>query len=140
MPGYWLVKTEPDVFGWAQQTERGVEPWTGVRNHTARGNLAAMRMGDLAFFYHSNVGREIVGIVEVVREAYPDPTAESGPWVCVDVRAGKPLMRAVTLAEIKAEPGLAGMALVKYARLSVGPVREEEWRTILAMSRRKVPE
>ncbi|MBV8525097.1 MAG: EVE domain-containing protein, partial [Acetobacteraceae bacterium] len=84
---YWLVKTEPDAFSWDQQVAHGVEPWTGVRNHVARKHLQAMRVGDRAFFYHSNVGKEIVGIVEVVREAYPDPTAQSGHWVCVDVRA-----------------------------------------------------
>ncbi len=134
---YWLVKSEPDAFGWPQQVEHGVEPWTGVRNHTARANLAAMKLGDQAFFYHSNIGKEIVGIVEVVREAYPDPTAESGPWVCVDMKAGKPLKRPVTLAEAKADPALAGMALVKYSRLSVGPVTPAEWKHVLALSRRK---
>ena len=134
---YWLVKSEPDVFGWPQQVEHGVEPWTGVRNHTAKANLAAMKVGDQAFFYHSNIGKEIVGIVEVVREAYPDPTAESGPWVCVDMRAGKPLKRPVTLAEIKADPALAGMSLVKYSRLSVGPVTAAEWKYVLAMARRR---
>lgn len=133
---YWLVKTEPDAFGWPQQVDHGTEPWTGVRNHAAKANLAAMRHGDLAFFYHSNVGREIVGIVKIVREAYPDPTAESGPWVCVDVQAQKPLKRPVTLAEIKADPALASMALVKYARLSVGPVTQAEWTHILEISKR----
>jgi len=133
---YWLVKTEPDAFGWPQQVEHGTEPWTGVRNHAAKANLAAMRHGDLAFFYHSNIGKEIVGIVEVVREAYPDPTAESGPWVCVDMQAQKPLKRPVTLAEIKADPALTGMALVKYVRLSVGPVTQAEWTHILGMSER----
>jgi len=133
---YWLVKTEPDAFGWPQQVEQGTEPWTGVRNHAAKANLAAMHHGDLAFFYHSNIGKEIVGIVEVVREAYPDPTAESGPWVCVDMQAQKPLKRPVTLAEIKADPALTGMALVKYVRLSVGPVTQAEWTHILGMSER----
>ena len=133
---YWLVKTEPDAFGWPQQVEQGTEPWTGVRNHAAKANLAAMHHGDLAFFYHSNIGKEIVGIVEVVREAYPDPTAESGPWVCVDMQVQKPLKRPVTLAEIKADPALTGMALVKYVRLSVGPVTQAEWTHILGMSER----
>lgn len=134
---YWLVKSEPDVFGWPQQVENGVEPWTGVRNHTAKANLAAMKIGDQAFFYHSNIGKEIVGIVEVVREAYPDPTAESGPWVCVDLRTCKPLKRPVTLTEVKADPALAAMALVKYSRLSVGPVTADEWKHVLSLSRRK---
>ena len=132
---YWLVKTEPDVFGWDQQVAHGVEPWTGVRNHTAKANLAAMKKGDRAFFYHSNIGKEIVGIVEVVREAYPDPTAEKGPWVCVDLRAVQKLKRPVTLAEAKADPALADMALVKYSRLSVGPVTAAEWKHILKLSR-----
>ena len=131
---YWLVKTEPDVFGWTEQVAHKVEPWTGVRNHTAKQNLMAMKKGDRAFFYHSNIGKEIVGIVQVVREAYPDPTAESGPWVCVDMKAGKKLKRAVTLAEMKADPALAGMALVKYSRLSVGPVTAEEWAHILTLA------
>ena len=131
---YWLVKSEPDVFGWDDQVRNGVEPWTGVRSHQAKNNLAAMRKGDRAFFYHSNVGKEIVGIVEVVRTAYPDPTAESGNWQCVDMRAVKPLKRAVTLAEIKADPALAGMALVRYSRLSVGPVTAEEWKRVNALA------
>ena len=83
----WLVKSEPDAFSWQQQVERGTEPWTGVRNHAAKLNLRAMRSGDLAFFYHSGTGREIVGVVEVAREAYPDPTAVDRDWTCVDVRA-----------------------------------------------------
>lgn len=100
---FWLVKSEPDAFGWQQQVASGVEPWTGVRNHMARNNLKAMRVGDLAFFYHSGVGREIVGVVEVARPAYPDPTAESGDWVCVDMRAVGPMPAAVTLAAMKAD-------------------------------------
>ena len=135
---YWLVKSEPDVFGWPLQVKHGVEPWTGVRNHTAKANLAAMKVGDQAFFYHSNIGKEIVGIVEVVREAYPDPTAESGPWVCVDVRAVKSLERPVTLTEVKSDPALTDMALVKYSRLSVGPVTPAEWKHVMALSRRKM--
>src|SRR5579875_2869490 len=88
---YWLVKSEPEAFSWADQVRNGTEPWTGVRNHAARNNLAAMKRGDRAFFYHSNTGKEIVGVVEVVREAYPDPTAADGPWVCVDMRAVGPM-------------------------------------------------
>ena len=103
----WLVKSEPDAFSWAEQMERGVEPWTGIRNHQAKNNLLAMRTGDRAFFYHSNIGKEIVGVVEVAREAYLDPTAEGGDWVCVDMRALGPFPRAVTLAELKAIPQFA---------------------------------
>ncbi|HYZ61535.1 MAG TPA: EVE domain-containing protein [Acetobacteraceae bacterium] len=130
---YWLVKTEPDSFGWDQQVANGVEPWTGVRNHQAKRHLASMRLGDRAFFYHSNVGKEIVGIVEVAREAYPDPTAESGGWVCVDMKAVGPMPRHVTLTEIKADPALKDMALVRYSRLSVSPVTEGEWTHILQL-------
>ncbi|UNC14464.1 EVE domain-containing protein [Acidiphilium multivorum] len=130
---YWLVKSEPDAFSWDQQVANGVEPWTGVRNHAARNNLKAMRVGDRAFFYHSNIGREIVGVVEVVREAYPDPTAESGDWVAVDMKAIAPMPHPVGLAAIKAEPALADLALVRLSRLSVGPVSPEHWAHLCAM-------
>jgi predicted RNA-binding protein with PUA-like domain len=130
---YWLVKSEPDAFSWEQQVANGVEPWTGVRNHMAKNNLKAMKKGDQAFFYHSNVGKEIVGVVEVVREAYPDPTAESGDWVCVDMRAVGPMPRPVTLAAVKADPALADLALVRQSRLSVMPVSLEHWRHLCRM-------
>lgn len=130
----WLVKSEPDAFSWDQQVERKVEPWTGVRNHMAKANLQAMKKGDRAFFYHSNIGKEIVGIVEVVREAYPDPTAEEGgPWVCVDMKAVGPLPKPVTLTKIKADPDFADFALVRMSRLSVMPVSEEHWRKLAKM-------
>lgn len=136
---YWLVKSEPDAFSWDQQVANGVEPWTGVRSHQAKNNLVAMQVGDRAFFYHSNTGKEIVGIVEVVRTAYPDPSAADGaPWVCVDMKAASPLQRPVTLAEIKADPALADMALVKFSRLSVAPVTDAEWKHVNALSRKKV--
>ena len=131
---YWLVKSEPDAFSWDQQVANKVEPWTGVRSHQAKRNLAAMKLRDRAFFYHSNIGKEIVGIVEVVREAYPDPSAESGDWVCVDMKAVAALKRPVTLAEVKADPALADMALTRYSRLSVGPVTEPEWEHILGLA------
>jgi len=131
---YWLVKSEPDAFSWDQHVAVGVEPWTGVRNHSAKLNLAAMRLGDHALFYHSNIGKAAVGIVEVVREAYPDPTAETGPWVCVDLRAVAPLPRPVPLAAIKAEQVLAEMALLRQSRLSVGPVSDAQWRHIMGMA------
>ena len=131
---YWLVKSEPDAFSWDEQARAGAEPWTGVRNHSAKLNLSAMRLGDQALFYHSNIGKAVVGIVEVVREAYPDPTAETGPWVAVDLRAVAALPRPVTLAEIKADPALAGMALVRLSRLSVSPVSEAEWRHVVTLA------
>ena len=134
---YWLVKSEPDAFSWDQQAARGVEPWTGVRNHQAKNNLAAMKCRDRAFFYHSNVGKQIVGIVEVVREAYPDPTAGTGDWVCVDMKAVSPLERPVSLVDMKSDPVLAGMALIRFSRLSVAPVTSEEWKHVNAMSRRR---
>jgi predicted RNA-binding protein with PUA-like domain len=133
MVGYWLVKSEPDSFSWDQQVANKIEPWTGVRNHTAKNNLKAMRKGDLAFFYHSNIGKEIVGIVEVEREAYPDPSATSGDWVCVDMKAVRPLPRPVTLVEIKAEPSLADNALVRLSRLSVMPIPKPHWDKICHM-------
>jgi predicted RNA-binding protein with PUA-like domain len=130
---YWLVKSEPDVFGWDQQVANGVEPWTGVRSHMAKNNLKAMRLGDRAFFYHSNIGKEVVGVVEVVREFYPDPSAESGGWVSVDMRAMGPLPKPVTLAAIKADPAFADFALVRQSRLSVMPVGKPHWDRICRM-------
>ncbi len=131
----WLLKTEPDTFSWDDQVARGGrgEPWTGVRNHAAKRNLQSMKIGERAFFYHSVHGKEIVGVVEVIREAYPDPTDPSGKFVCLDVKAVMPFPEPVTLVEIKAEPRLADMALVKYARLSVQPVTDEEWRIVCGM-------
>jgi predicted RNA-binding protein with PUA-like domain len=130
---YWLVKSEPDAFSWDQQVANGVEPWTGVRNHMAKNNLKAMKKGDRAFFYHSNVGKEIVGVVEVVREAYPDPTAEAGDWVCVDMKAVAAMPKPVTLAAIKADAKLADLALVRQSRLSVMPVSKPHWDHICRM-------
>ena len=130
---YWLVKSEPDAFSWDQQVANGTEPWTGVRNHMAKANLAAMKKGDLAFFYHSNTGKEIVGVVEVAREAYPDPTDPAERWVCVDVRAIGPMPRPVALAAIKAEPALADIALVRQSRLSVMPVSPAHWAALCRM-------
>jgi predicted RNA-binding protein with PUA-like domain len=130
---YWLVKSEPDAFSWDEQVAKGVEPWTGVRNHTAKLNLKAMKRGDRAFFYHSNVGKEIVGVVEVAREAYPDPTAESGDWVCVDMKAVGPMPKPVTLVAIKADPKLADFVLVRLSRLSVMPVSKPHWDRVSRM-------
>ncbi|MBN8871333.1 MAG: EVE domain-containing protein [Rhodospirillales bacterium] len=130
---YWLVKSEPDAFSWDQQVAHQVEPWTGVRNHMAKNNLKAMRKGDLAFFYHSNIGKEIVGVVKVAKEAYPDPTAESGDWVCVDMQAVGPMPTPVTLAAIKADPTLADLALVRQSRLSVMPISADHWKQLCRM-------
>jgi len=130
---YWLVKSEPDSFSWDQQVANGIEPWTGVRNHTAKNSLKSMKRGDRAFFYHSNVGKEIVGVVEVVREAYPDPTANSGDWVCVDMKAVAPMPRPVSLVEIKADPAFADIPLVRYSRLSVMPISGPHWNRICRM-------
>src|SRR5271166_234317 len=136
---HWLVKSEPNAFSWEQQVANRVEPWTGVRNHMARNNLRAMKRGDLAFFYHSNVGKEIVGVVRVAREAYPDPSAEGGDWVCVDMRAVAPMPTPVTLAAVKAEPRLAEFALVRQPRLSVMPVARPQWDLICRMGGYKQP-
>ena len=133
---YWLAKSEPDAWSWDQQVKKGAkgEAWTGVRNHTAKLNLMKMKKGDLAFFYHSNIGKEIVGIVEVAREHYPDPTANAGdPWVVVDFVARQPMKTPVTLAAIKNEPKLQEMALLKQSRLSVQPVTAAEWKIICKM-------
>lgn len=129
---YWLVKSEPDAFSWDQQVAKGAkgEPWTGVRNHNAKQNLMKMKKGDRAFFYHSNIGKEIVGIVEVIKEAYPDPTDAKGVFVCVDVKAVAPVPQPVTLETVKREKALADMALLKYSRLSVQPVTAAEWKHI----------
>ncbi|RIK97833.1 MAG: EVE domain-containing protein [Proteobacteria bacterium] len=133
---YWLVKSEPDAWSWQQQVAAGAkgEAWTGVRNHAAKLNLMRMKKGDQAFYYHSNEGKEIVGIVEVVREHYPDPTDKTGKFVCVDVRALKALPKPVTLATLKADPRFAEMALIKLSRLSVQPVTAAEWKAICKMA------
>lgn len=128
----WLFKSEPDVWGWDMQVARGDagEEWNGVRNYLARNNMRAMKIGDQGFFYHSNIGKEIVGIVEVCAESHPDSTTDDPRWDCVDIRALRRLVRPVTLAEVKADPRLQEMALVKSMRLSVQPVTEEEWRIV----------
>jgi predicted RNA-binding protein with PUA-like domain len=133
---FWLVKSEPDAFSWDQQVANVVEPWTGVRNHMAKNNLKAMATGDRAFFYHSNIGKEVVGIVEVARPAYPDPTiepGEKGDWVCVDMKAVAPMPTPVTLAALKADPRFAELALIRQSRLSVMAVSPEHWALICAL-------
>jgi predicted RNA-binding protein with PUA-like domain len=133
---YWLFKSELFKWSWDQQVAAGRAGtfWDGVRNHSAKLNLKAMKLGDRGFFYHSNEGLAVVGIVEVIREAYPDPTADPAePWVVVDVAALRAFPRAVTLSEIKAEPRLSKMSLVTSMRLSVQPVTGEEWDIVCAM-------
>lgn len=130
---YWLIKSEPFVYSWDQLVQDGRTCWDGVRNYSARINLRAMKKGDQAFFYHSNEGKEIVGIAKIVRDAYQDPTTEED-WSAVDVAPVRPLHSPVTHARIKQEPYLAGMALMRLSRLSVQPVTESEWNRILEIS------
>ena len=136
---YWLLKTEPDTYSWDTQVERGAkgEPWTGVRNFTARRHLKEMKKGDRAFFYHTGDEKQVVGIVEVIRESYPDPTDKEGKFLAVDVKAIEPLPKPVTLAGIKADARLKDMALVKYSRLSVQPVTAAEWKIVCHMGGKK---
>jgi predicted RNA-binding protein with PUA-like domain len=132
---YWLLKTEPGTFSWDDQVKRGAkgEPWSGVRNHQAKRNLMTMKKGERAFFYHSGEGKEVVGIVEVIREHYPDPIDPTGKFVMVDVKAIEPLGKPVTLVAAKAEPRLKKMVLVNNTRLSVQPVAADEWKVICTM-------
>jgi predicted RNA-binding protein with PUA-like domain len=134
---YWLMKSEPDVFSWDDLVAKGEkgEEWDGVRNYQARNNMKAMELGDRVFFYHSNIGKEIVGIAEVCALAHPDSTTDDERWECVDIRAVEPLPRPVTLAEIKETPELSEMALVKSMRLSVQPVTEAEWTFVCRMAK-----
>jgi predicted RNA-binding protein with PUA-like domain len=134
---YWLVKSEPGTWSWDDQVRDGTTHWDGVRNYQASNNLKAMKKGDRCFFYHSVNEKQIVGIVEVVKEYYPDPSDPKGRFGMVDVKAVKPFKRPVTLAEIKDEPRLEEMALIRQSRLSVMPVSEEQWNLILAMGETK---
>lgn len=129
---YWLFKSEPDTWSWDQQVAKGDvgEEWNGVRNYQARNNMRAMKLGDRGFYYHSNQGKEIVGIVEVCALAHPDSTTEDPRWECVDIRAVKPMPKPVSLDMCKAEPRLKDMVLVNNSRLSVQPVAEDEWKVI----------
>jgi predicted RNA-binding protein with PUA-like domain len=132
---YWLLKSEPDTWSYEDQKKKGAkgDAWTGVRNFTARRHLKEMKKGDRAFFYHTGDEKAVVGIVEVLREAYPDPTAKGEPWVVVDVKTVEALPKPVTLADIKDEAKLKDMALVKYSRLSVQPVTDAEWKLVCKM-------
>ena len=133
---YWLFKSEPETWSWEMQKKKGGkgEPWSGVRNHTAKLNMVAMKKGDLGFFYHSGAEKAVVGIVEVIGEFRPDPTDEKGLFGLVVVKAVKDLPRPVTLAECKANPKLKDMSLVTSFRLSVQPVTEAEWKEVCRMS------
>ena len=130
---YWLVKSEPETWSWDQHLKAGVDAWTGVRNHQAKAHLRAMKLGDKVFFYHSGDAKAVVGVSEVARAAYPDPTDASGAFVAVDLKGLRPLKTPVTLAAIKAEPKVAEMVLVKNSRLSVQPVTAAEWALVGAM-------
>ena len=132
---YWLFKSEPFKWSWDMQKARGEkgEQWDGVRNYQARNNMRAMKLGDRGFFYHSNEGLEIVGIVEVCKEAHPDSTSDDPRWECVDIKAVRDMPRPVTLKEIKDTPELRNMSLVTSMRLSVQPVTEDEWKFVCKM-------
>lgn len=132
---YWLFKSEPDKWSWDQQKAKADagEQWDGIRNYLARNNMREMKLGDRGFFYHSNIGKEVVGIVEVCKEIHPDTTTDDPRWECVDVKAVCDMPKPVTLADVKAEPTLSQMALVTSMRLSVQPVSEEEWDIVCRM-------
>ncbi len=133
---YWLVKSEPSVYSFDQLIKEKETCWSGIRNYAARLHLRNMKKGDEVFFYHSNEGTDIVGIAKVVKEAYPDPTTGDERWVAVDIKAVKKLNNPVTLDTIKKDRRLANMALVRIGRLSVQPVTEEEWGTVMELAER----
>jgi predicted RNA-binding protein with PUA-like domain len=130
---YWLVKSEPDAYAWSAFAKDGKTAWTGVRNFAARLHLRAMKKGDLVFFYHSNEGKDVVGLAQVIKKHYPDATAEEGDWSCVDLKPVKPFAKSVTLEQIKADATLKEMALVKQSRLSVSPVTAAQAKQLLKL-------
>jgi predicted RNA-binding protein with PUA-like domain len=130
----WLMKSEPDAYSWDDLVAEGEGTWDGVRNHRAANNLRTMQVGDQAFFYHSNIGKEIVGIVTISQSGLIDPTDPEGKWACVKVKPVRRIKRPVTLAEIKAEPALADMELVRLSRLSVAELQPAEWARVLEMA------
>jgi predicted RNA-binding protein with PUA-like domain len=136
---YWLMKSEPDVYSWDDLVAEGEGTWDGVRNHAAKLHLQAMNKGDEAFFYHSNIGLEIVGIMKISQPGLTDPKDPTGKWAAVKVKPVRKLERPVTLKEIKADPALAAMEMLRQSRLSVAPVRPDEWKRIIAMSRTRAP-
>ena len=135
---YWLLKSEPDAYGWDDLVAQGEGTWDGVRNHRAANNLRAMKEGDEAFFYHSNIGKEIVGIARISQSGIPDPSDPEGNWAAVKLQPVKKLARPVTLKEMKADPALADMEVVKLSRLSVAVVSPEEWKHVLALAKHAV--
>lgn len=136
---HWLIKSEPFKYSWDQFVSDGSTYWDGVRNYEARNNLQAMKIGDLALYYHSNEGKEVVGVARVIGESYPDPTTEDERWVVVDFEPVVPMKRAISLAEIKADPDLAEISLVRRGRLSVVPVEKTEFDHILKLGGTRVP-
>jgi predicted RNA-binding protein with PUA-like domain len=134
---YWLVKSEPSAYSWEQFEKDKETQWTGVRNYAARLHLRGMKKGDEVLFYHSNEGMEIVGIAKVAKEVYQDPTTDDEKWVAVDLKAYKQLKHPVSLTQVKEEPRLANMALVRLGRLSVQPVTDEEWKVVMSMAKEK---
>jgi len=131
---HWLVKSEPESYSWTQFVKDGSTAWTGVRNFQARNNLRAMKRGDLVLFYHSVTGKEIVGLARVAKEAYPDPTAKEGDWVCVELQPMKPLAKPVTLDAVKADKTLKDMPLLKNSRLSVQPVSVRQFERVMELA------
>ncbi|MFN8356033.1 MAG: EVE domain-containing protein [Spirosomataceae bacterium] len=131
---YWLVKSEPFKYSWEDFVKQGTGMWDGVRNYQARNNLKSMKLNDLVFFYHSNEGKEIVGLAKVAREFYQDPTTDNPNWVAVDLQPVEKFPQTVTLAQLKTDPRLENLALVRHSRLSVTPVRDEEFDLILALA------
>ena len=136
---YWLTKSEPSKYSWENFVKDGSTYWDGVRNYEARNNLASMKKGDLVLYYHSNEGKDVVGVAKVTGEAYPDPTTQDDRWVVVDLEPVVPFKRAVTLAEIKADPALEGIALVRRGRISVIPVTTAEFRHIMKLGKTTIP-
>jgi predicted RNA-binding protein with PUA-like domain len=134
---YWLVKSEPEAYAWSQLAKDGVTAWTGVRNFAARLHLRAMKSGDAVFFYHSGEAKSVVGLAQVVKEAYPDPTATEGDWSCVDLAPARALAKPVTLAAIKSDKILKEMVLARQSRLSVSPVKETEFKRLLKLAEKE---
>ncbi len=135
---YWLVKSEPETYSWSQFVKEGKTAWTGVRNFAARLHLRAMKRGDLVFFYHSGEEKSVVGLARVEKEFYSDPTAKEGDWSCVDLKVEKPLMKSVTLAQIKSDKILKEMVLAKQSRLSVSPITKAQFERLLKFSETKI--
>ena len=131
---YWLIKSEPSKYSWEQFEKDGITTWDGVRNYAARNNLRSMKKGDLAFWYHSNEGMEIVGIAKVVKESYQDPTTDNPAWLVVDFKPFKKIKKSVSLIQMKADKRLVNMDLIRLSRLSVGAVKETEWEIVMLMA------